>query len=282
VPRRLWLSVPHLSLFPWIFAAACSAFSDASPTSGPGSDAAAGSEGGTGEGGGSPSDPPTDAGDGGPVGPYREEVLRDEPIAYWRLGERAGEPARDETGRQTAGSYAAGCQHGQPSLVPSVTNLALGISGTCSAVLPLSFDFSEKTPFTIEVWIHALVAAVGWQTIFAKRAVDNATSLHIDNGQLTFERKIGTRMVAASTPILEDVVYYVVATFDGATSRLYVNGQVRDNKNDENSQTPMPSTNPIIGEGFDGDVDEVAVYAKALSGSAINRHLAASQLRSDR
>ena len=71
--------------------------------------------------------------------------------------------------------------------------------------------------------------------------------------------------------------YHVVGTYDGTTQRLYVNGsQVASSAF---SGAMSVNTNPVVvgswdtaSEFFNGTVDDVAVYAKTLSGAQITNH----------
>jgi hypothetical protein len=82
---------------------------------------------------------------------------------------------------------------------------------------------------------------------------------------------------ARSGLISTGTAYHVVGTFDGATTRLYVNGAEVASAA---YTTPAPVTGTELTIGsydgganfFHGVVDEVAVYNQALTPQAIQRH----------
>ncbi|HXF56088.1 MAG TPA: PQQ-dependent sugar dehydrogenase, partial [Actinomycetota bacterium] len=52
-----------------------------------------------------------------PTGPYRDEVLSDAPLGYWRLGEASGTTASDASGGGHDGTYLGGATLGAPGLL---------------------------------------------------------------------------------------------------------------------------------------------------------------------
>ena len=71
---------------------------------------------------------------------------------------------------------------------------------------------------------------------------------------------------------------HVVGTFDGATIRLYINGSLVNLAAYEaqisHSSTPLSIGGASVGSWYpwDGSIDEVAVYDKALSSEQIAKH----------
>jgi RHS repeat-associated protein len=116
-------------------------------------------------------------------------------------------------------------------------------------------------------------------------------------GSFVFERASGdcthaTPIRIASVPVPPDQWYYVVATFDGGTMRLYVDDtrvteqpsasfsigntveDQRINVGNGVGTTYSSTHSDISGEHFKGTIDEAAVYSYALLGSQVQAHYA--------
>jgi hypothetical protein len=91
---------------------------------------------------------------------YRQVVLADKPVAYWRLGEKAGATvAKDETGKHPA-QYHGQPTFGQPSPIQAKPATAVALDGKSYVEVPDSPDFSQPTTgsgkagLTVEVWMR--------------------------------------------------------------------------------------------------------------------------------
>jgi large repetitive protein len=83
---------------------------------------------------------------------YREVVLADSPLAYWRLGESSGTSAVDETGNGHTATY-----HGSPTLgatgaLAGDANTAVTFDGVNDYV-DCAIDLSAQNQLTIECWL---------------------------------------------------------------------------------------------------------------------------------
>jgi hypothetical protein len=67
---------------------------------------------------------------------------------------------------------------------------------------------------------------------------------------------------------------HVVATYDGTTMSLYLNGIHNSDKQDTDPR--ITSTAMGIGENFVGSIDEVAIYDHALDAGRVSAHFHAS------
>ena len=105
---------------------------------------------------------------------------------------------------------------------------------------------------------------------------DNPTTAAFERVVNTVNRKTG----GADLP--SGVFVHVVATYDGAQMRVYVNGRETGAGATDNTAMPATTVNAFIGSAgigtnyFKGDIDEVAVYDKALSAVQIAAHYAAA------
>ncbi len=165
-----------------------------------------------------PPPPPTD---------YRSVVISDNPVSYWRLGEASGTAAADERG-VNAGAYANAPTLGAASLLGSdATNKAVGFDGTNDQVkVASSPSLSISSPLTLEAWIkpNSLPTSGKFASVLTKA---ESYSIQFNGPRLEFTiMQSGTRkrLQAPAGAIVAGQTYHVVATYDGVTQRLYVNG----------------------------------------------------------
>jgi hypothetical protein len=133
------------------------------------------------------------------------------------------------------------------------------------------------TGMTIEAWVNPTALGGAWRTVAMKEQLGGlAYGLWAHDGArpTTYIFIGGDRGLAGGTALPLNVWSHVVATYDGATQRLYVNGvQVA-----QRAQTGamVQSNNPFriggsqpFGEFFQGRIDEVKVYNRALTAAEI-------------
>jgi hypothetical protein len=211
---------------------------------------------------------------------YADAVLADTPAGYWRLGETSGATAADAAG-SNPGGYHGGALLGQASLLATdLTNKAVRFDGANDYVdIPSSAALKPTAKVSVEAWIKpkALPAAGDFVSI-ASKAESYSLQLNGPLLELTIIQSGSRRRVQAPAgAIAAGQVYHVVGTYDGSTERLYVNGA-------EVASAPLSGTITTnsssldIGswsegsEDFNGTIDEVAVYAAALSPARVAAH----------
>jgi len=226
---------------------------------------------------------------------YVDEVRADNPVGYWRLGDTAPIPTPDIAANLgTLGTSADGEYLGKPTL--NLPGALVGSSDTAASFtggqwvnVLYSPDLNPYPPFTVECWVkpnslqteanvvcpfaslnRVAPAAEGW--IFYQ----SATGWNYRQGDSVNNYTVS---ITASNPIVVDTWYHLVATYDGTTAILYVNG-AEAVRQDSANFAPNPSVNLGIGARgdnsfwFDGKVDEVAIYAKTLDATQIAAHYA--------
>ena len=129
---------------------------------------------------------------------------------------------------------------------------------------------------TLEAWIKPTATQSGWRTIM-QREVDayflnasNSDGPLLPSGGGTFNGNTGYVSGTTASPV--NVWTHVALTYDGAMLRLYVNGvqagsQARTGSIQTNSNPLWIGGNSPYGEYFQGLIDEVRVYNRALSQS---------------
>jgi hypothetical protein len=211
---------------------------------------------------------------------YRDEVLADNPVSYWRLGETSGTTAGDERGAN-GGTYTGGVTLGQPGALVNDSNPAASLDGVNDyVVIPDSSSLDMSTAVSVEAWIKRSRAGA-WQVVVGKPG----------NGQSRFENYaiwfnsinqvvayfgdgVGYVSVAAA---IDTNWHHVVATYDNATAKLYVDGSIAASSSSTIHLTanslPLSLGRTNGGSSYYGGLlDEVAVYPTALSAARVHTH----------
>jgi hypothetical protein len=215
-----------------------------------------------------------------PAPAYASAVLADQPVAYWRLGESSGTTAVDSSGHVN-GTYASGVTLGQPGALSSDSNTSALFNGSSGSVnVADSAALRLNGAFTVEFWAKQKSFVNSWPGLMVKGPSANATGYLIwysSNGALHFKRN----NVDIATPagmFTSTAWHHYAVTYDGATLRWYVNGQLVSSKAvafPANTGTAMLQLGR--GDQYGNEfIDEVAIYPAALSASRIGAHYAAA------
>lgn len=218
--------------------------------------------------------------------PYKDTILADNPSAYWRLGELSGNTAIDEKGTYN-GTHAEGPLLGQTGAISYDSNTAIAYNGTSSyTVIPYNSNLNPQI-FSIEAWAYRTGSSdyggvvgsrdypYGWIIYAQPESVGSRWSFWINDG---------SGMVEINGPaITENQWTHLAATFDGTTAQFYVNGQLAGSKI-INTYIPNTTNEFIIGKGqawqpyyFNGKVDDVSFYSRALTSTTIANHYKAAK-----
>ncbi len=157
---------------------------------------------------------------------------------------------------------------------------ALSFNGTSSWVTVAdSASLDLTNGMTLEAWIYPTATMTNWRTVIMKeQATTYAYHLtaNTDLNQPATGVYVGgaSRRLDAGTTIPVNAWTHLTATYDGTTQRLYVNGvQVASRAQTgaiATSTSPLHiGGNSLWGEYFQGYIDEVRIYNRALSTSEI-------------
>jgi len=226
---------------------------------------------------------------------YSQVVMSDNPASYWKLDEAAGTTAADSAG-PNPGTYTNSPVLNQSSGVKDAAT-AVAFDGVNDRVqLGDIYDFAGRTPFSFELWLNR--SAPGPSDPLSKGywtggagGYDGWTFRIYDAGgayanRLGFERYDGSSAGAegaiGTTVTQAGVWYHVAGTYDGTTTRLYVNGvlegTVATNYAIADHAQPMR-----IGHythnwwAYGGLLDEVAIYAYPLTAQQVTQHYQAGR-----
>jgi hypothetical protein len=215
-------------------------------------------------------------------------VLTDTPLAYWRLGEKSGTVAHDETGHGYDGTYTGTYTLGAAGALTGDPDTAVTLDGVTGQVdVGDNFDFVGEVPFSLEAWVKPAVIDGEYRHIVTKMAFDNGgnpltgTYVILEQGAtiLGFERwQNGATELTVETadfPAAGSWVH-VVATYDGTTGELYVDGAAAQASTSVGG-VQASGVHMLWGNLMQGVLDEIAVYDHALSGTRVAAHYQAAK-----
>jgi len=237
---------------------------------------------------------------------YGDAVLADSPAGYWRLDETSGTSAADAGSSPHAGTYRNGVSIGQPGALSESANKAVSLDGTNDDVQIGDFyDFAGTVSFSVEWWMkRSTTNQTLWQPVVIKEDMnvpggrDGWGSWVVPQGdsaagRVSFERWNGAASegVTSSTRLQAGVWYHVAATYDGTTTRLYVNGtherSAAMSLSLNNHAVPLylgslgSYSDPTWLSSYAGQLDDMAIYSSTLSASQIRAHYNAGRCYRD-
>ncbi|MEZ4226945.1 MAG: LamG domain-containing protein [Polyangiaceae bacterium] len=154
-----------------------------------------------------------------------------------------------------------------------------------------ALGFSGSTGFTFEVWLMLPAALQGFPRIMSREwlSANGREGYDVlvaaDGAELQFERwnaDDSDGAYASLAPLLTTGFHHLVASYDGVTASLYVDGGLRSSAasvkqiaSDPSARFALGIAGYLVGEpgqGMDARFDEAAVYAGALSADRVLEH----------
>jgi RHS repeat-associated protein len=230
---------------------------------------------------------------------YSAAVLADAPNAYWRLGEAAGATAIvDASGNGFGGTVSGPLTFGVPGALFGNSGLS---SNTGGGKITTTWAQTAVTSYTIETWVNTTSTAQ--KTIATNRGPTLGRSLSMfvsydssvggNPGKIIFAMNTDRRQQGIVGPNVADGKWHhIVGTWSAPAGtvinasqfKLYVDsvpvgtpGNFCYTTCDIVSPLSGVDTTVLLPEGFDGKIDDFAVYTKALTQADVNKHFAAAQ-----
>lgn len=228
----------------------------------------------------------------GVLGPYAREILLDNPAAFWRLGESTG-AAQDWTGYAGA-SVGAAVTRAVPGALAGDANKAARFAGSPASTIVGTAVQAPSNRFTVEGWFKTTSTAGGKIIGFGDAASGSSSTYdrHVylgADGKLRFGVSPNVARVVTTPAAYNDGRWHhVVATLGAAGMRLYVDGALRAERADTTSAGSYPgywriggdslaATWPgAAGQNVIGDIDDVAIYGRALTQAEVATHYSAA------
>lgn len=230
---------------------------------------------------------------------YLQTVLGDSPIGYWRLGEASGTTAANTatSGTTYAGAYLAfsGTDYGKTGALTGSGdfNTAVQFNGLESptnvsnrvSIPPALMQSLGTNSYSIEMWVNS--ADLTYRGDPFNTNVNGGGSMWVGDG-LNPTLNTNTRVnwwcdfgvLTSTTSLTTGTWYHIVATRDISTqlNKLYINGALNVSGSYSSAVNLGGITSALIGNhsalsiGWNGRMDEVAIYNTALTASQVANH----------
>ncbi|HEY4417431.1 MAG TPA: LamG-like jellyroll fold domain-containing protein, partial [Verrucomicrobiae bacterium] len=218
---------------------------------------------------------------------FAAKLLATQPVAYWRLNETNGPAAVNSgtDGVEDQGGYIGNFTLGQPGPRPPLNptfeanNFAPVFNGT-NAYVNGPYELVDDLPsFTIGGWIYPTAAQASHAGLFGQ----NDTMEFGFNTSSSIQIWTPAGAVSATYPYALNQWHYIMAVGTGAKLSLYFDGQLAASQAVSTANYGESEYNFNIGGGgvfnptgdyFKGQIDEVAVWFRALSTNEIATLLA--------
>jgi hypothetical protein len=213
---------------------------------------------------------------------YSRLVLATEGLSgYYRLGETSGPVACDLAGG-AHGISSGGYSPGQPGALETDVDTSAAFDGSATVRVPSSATLNPTTALTLEAWVKP-ASNTGSETVVRK---DRQYMLRLVDGTVVFRTWTSAGLLElASAPVLRTGSYqHLMAVFYGTGMRIYRNGSLIASREAEGQLSATDSALHLGSSSggydfFTGSLDEVAIYASALSSGADKDHYLAGKPR---
>ncbi len=216
-------------------------------------------------------------------------ILADSPQVYYQCNEASGTTVYDSSGNNNHGTITGTASLGLAGPLPNVPNTAIQHDGT-SSYIASSYTLPVTSTLTYEMFILLPATGGGYGRLMSNGQPDGASKkgfelgIRQDGGYIF--GNIGNATTNISPSYSQGLAYnqwmHLVLTYDGANTKLYVNGTLRSTV----AQTgTIPATgypvwigqNPLFEAYSNVRVAHAAVYTTTLSAARITAHYNAWQ-----
>jgi hypothetical protein len=241
---------------------------------------------------------PTPTSEGGTEGgptpgsdPYGDAVRADAPTSWWRFEDTSGPTLHDEMKHHDGhasprGNNPLAIQWGVPGAVGKAAQL-----GNTAGYFKIGdfFDFAGTAAFTLEAWVKNDAPVEEYEGIFNKRTDDlngKADSgwvvfLHKGGQELAFQFWKNSSVTASVSGILAPGFHHLVmsadAHDDGVEYVLFMDGAPVTNDPNKTVQELDTAADLLLGYGWNGALDEMAIYEHALTPERVSAHYLAAR-----
>jgi hypothetical protein len=225
-----------------------------------------------------------------PITGYAKVVMADDPVAYWRLDEPDGSTTAVDAAGSFDGTYTPGSgsiTYGVATGIPNETDKAVSITGEAQVQMPWALELNPHGPFTAELWFEPASLSTNYRDVFSSDGLGGGTG---PNGWLLYQQPNNTLVwvlfsqgwnaawLGDGGVLQANSWYHAALTYDGTLFYSYLNaslsGSVAYDAFIPNGDgwASLGFRFDGGGSGFDGAVDDVAFYNKALTLDQIQAH----------
>ena len=212
--------------------------------------------------------------------PYRGTICSSNPVGYWAFDESSGTAADDVTSANNDGSYVNGPTLGQSG----VSGSRLTVDGSNDEVLiPYeTYGRYASDKGSMEAWIRTTTRNLTQVVVNRSTGSLDGHLLYVTSSNTAKGRfNIGgsTYSVTGTSDVANGAWHHIAATYDGTTVKLYVDGSMQASTSVTGKLNWLVNSGVIVGRTvgtssstwnrFTGDVDEVAIYDRALTLSEV-------------
>lgn len=220
--------------------------------------------------------------DGAGSSRYAAAVLADDPIMYWRLDDGAARSSNATALRGSPATYAAeGVQCGGAGAIAGDVGTSCSFDQSTGR-LALAAGLPANA-VSLEVWARprAVDATVRFVASYSSPVTQaDGLQLYFRDEFTIFSRTAGgeTAYAGISSGPSAGTYHHFVGTFDGALVRLYMDGSERASASASGalsvSNGMLAFADSAVSQFYklDGDLDEIAVYDKALPAARVLAH----------
>ncbi len=222
-----------------------------------------------------------------------QAILASRPLAWWPMNEFDGPSAADVSGHSRHGSYEGGVAFhlDGPVFEPQPSNGPLNPAPHFAGGHMTASVKGIKDRYTLEMWFCNCMpadvrATTGHLVCRRENGTDgNVVELLSIGGTASMPGRLvfrgggpGSQAIAGTTEIKPRTWNHVVMVRDGGTVSVYLNGGAVPEMSSRIAVTSTAAEQILIAatpgdqDSFEGKIDEVVIYDRALSADEIRRH----------
>jgi hypothetical protein len=225
--------------------------------------------------------------------PYAAAVLADRPISFHRCDEAEGKYAEDATGNEHRGAL-KNVKGGEPSAHPALGTCFVFNGKSSRVQIPAHSDYKVgKGDFSVEFWFncHNPMNSRGEILKFKGEGKDFGILKPVGNSNFIAVARPDRPFQAQTDPFSIGVWHHAVYVRRGGVDHWYLDGSLTGTSTG-NSLVMDMNADILIGADHHGDpnrvardncwnglIDELAIYASALTAGQVEAHYKAAQVK---
>ena len=211
----------------------------------------------------------------GSASTYASTVLKDHPSVFYRLADGATSAMADSSGKGATGSYdAANVTLGAPAALASDPAPSVGTNGNPAGKgfpsLPLYSDSR-----TLEGWINTTSTGFGFIAGYGAASNTEAFAVGVEPSDVYIAGYNDDLSFTSPVTLDDGNWHFIAVTTNGTSATGYVDGTAIGTENFGTPLDTLASSSGLVvganpwGQGFSGDLADVAVFPSALSASRV-------------